>query len=198
MQWLNFGVPTLQQTCPGPPSVPGIIFQADINDDAGGSFNWVQLIVMREVVSSNPNGSLNSPAYFPAGLDNTFPYPALGVVSLDTYDAPALSLEGSIATLSDDFIANMYLEWTSPNTNANPIPVPIGYVNWNIQGTAQQTVGASPPWTLKSQVPPAVTSWSSDDPTGPAPGMPTWTNISVNGVGMSYGVTAADEEKEKK
>jgi hypothetical protein len=198
VQWLNFGIPTLQQTCPGPPSIPGIFFQANINDDAGGAFNWVQLIAMREVVSSNLNGSFNSPAYEPVGLDNTFPYPALGSVGLDTYDAPALSLGGSIATLSDNFIANMYLEWTSPNTDANPIPVPIGYVNWNIQGAAQQTVGASPPWTLKGQVPPAVTNWTTDDPTGPAPGMPTWTNVSVNGVGMAYGVVSTDEEKEKK
>jgi len=188
MQYLSFGVPTLTVPCPGLDAIPGIAFQPNVTDAGGGSFFWLQVINSGVQTVTAPGHT-----YTPnteAGLDNADPYLLMPPSSnpSPTSDGPNVGLNNNYATVSDAFSANMYLMWQANPDTSSYIAVPVGYVNWSISSNAENT-GGNPPWILTPcgglaiPIPcpgATATTWMSSDLTGPAPGMPTWTQIVTN------------------
>jgi hypothetical protein len=204
MQFLKFGlatgIATGDASCPGDTVMAGIAFQATVDDDAGGSFFWQQLLIS-DVVSATEPGTTLKPASAGPGLDNNQKYSAVSLSGLEAYDAPSQGLDNVYTAESDAFSANMYLMWQS-NADSSYIPVPVGYVNWSIIGNAQN-LGGAPPWSLTpcGVVAPcpgaSATAYASSDLTGPAPGMPTWTTIITNTAGYTNLALQSDEEQEQ-
>ena len=120
---------------------------------------------------------------------------------MESFDAPDVGLQ-NYRTQSEDFNANMFLMWQS-NADASFIAVPVGYVNWRINGKAKN-LGRAAGWVLTgcgfivARCPGATTtSWASNDATGPAPGLPTWTTILSNTQPAAGLAVQAEEEQEK-
>jgi hypothetical protein len=70
----------------------------------------------------------------------------------------------------------MYEMWTS--SNANSIPVPLGSVTWEIDGTAVLKKGV---WTLDKGSTGSANGFSpATDSDQKTHGYPTWTNVVLN------------------
>jgi len=138
-QWLFFGLASSNgPDRPGLIDIPGIFFDGtNVSNipDSGGNFFWVQ-IVDSVVVSGTEPGVKLIPSRQGPGLDNTYPYVPVPNNPLVELDAPAQGLDNELTSKSESFKATMYMMWQS--TTEDSIPVPIGYVDWTIQGTAHQ------------------------------------------------------------
>jgi hypothetical protein len=173
-------------TCVVSVYLPGIAFEAtDVNLDnvmaPDGVFQWVQLITASEDSGTMTNGnvtrSLNGP-----GLDNVYPYTTLAPPPyLTANDSPGLGLDNEWATGTRIFTAQMYLMWNS-NLDSLSIPVPIGYLTWSINGTADQNKKESPTWSLSRATTQgtAATTYTPSTAQQPSYGLPTWTKVVLN------------------
>jgi hypothetical protein len=136
------------------------------------SFLWVQLISEDELkylfsskVCSVPTGV----------LDNFYPYPSgsNGAV-VDAPQVTLLLLPNEAVNWT--FKANMYLMW-KPQSISNSIPVPLGYVPWEVSASA---VSGGAGWRIINNnyllsFPPNLQGGE------PNPQYPEWTNVIVNG-----------------
>ena len=177
-QYLDFGV--LEPGCVWSPINYGIAFEAAnvANVPAGGGqFAWTQIITTNVVDGTAPSGVV--PLYQGIGLDTSDPYtPTATNPIFMTADAPGISLTGTNLTTENlTFWATMYLLWSS-NVDPNSINVPLGYVSWDITGTADYSASATPPWSLDPvQVPASATFSPSYDDGTSTHGLPTWSSI---------------------
>jgi len=90
----------------------------------------------------------------------------------------------------------MYLLWSS-NVDPDSINVPLGYVSWVIEGTADYNSGNKLHWSAAAgQVPTSADFTRSTDTGPPAHGLPVWTRISTNAYGGTSGSAQADGEEE--
>jgi hypothetical protein len=118
-------------------SQPGIVFQgtATAPNSYAGNFVWVQLTTVMLSDLKN-DGSGHYVCMGGPGLDTIYPYPSAPTqIVSSTSDSPDLGLSSSSYTtqyIEDDFV--MFLMWQP--SQANSIPVPIGYVRWGWQGLA--------------------------------------------------------------
>ena len=203
-QFLAFGVlfPP-PATCIWSVLIPGIAFEAtDINLDGvtapNGGFLWVQIITGGQITGTAPGARVSPFPFPPPGLDSSFPYSA--ATPTTTSDAPALGLQNNLSTETWAPSYQMYLMWNS-NLDPTAIPVPIGYVAWNITGTADQNASASPPWSLAAnQVATTTTYTPSTDTGAPNHGLPVWSaNVPMGGSSSTQSESVApDGEGENK
>jgi len=143
----------------------------------GGTINWVQLLLENQTIQTTATSTLLRPVG--VGLDNRYFYPAVrnGIA----YDSPATGLQNGETRVERQFMADMYEMWTSSSSKgAAPIPVPLGYVQWQIDGTA---VLKGKSWFLNSNASTSTANKfhaftgsvsTADD------GYPTWTNVVHN------------------
>ncbi len=117
-----------------------------------GNFTWVQRIT-RDVVTETPTGGgavqtcyppeVPAPGVFP-GLDTWYTYRIVNPDLTTAYDNPWYVLAGGYNKVRRAFSAKMNLMWTPtadpdcpPGGAACTIPVPLGYVKWNVDMTAK-------------------------------------------------------------
>ncbi len=182
-QFLIFGLLNPPSTgCTRVVDTPGIGFAATgINlanvTAPAGDFLWVQLITT-DTLTGTETGVKVLPTYLGTGLDNSYPYSSAGT---QTNDSPNVGLANSLATETRAFTAQMYLLWNS-NLDSASIEVPIGYVTWSINGTADQNTKKTPPWYLAANQKTATTTYTASSDTGaPAHGLPVWQAITYSG-----------------
>lgn len=125
----------------GNPALPGIQFNGSATPPASdaGTFFYEQIINRYNVVYYNGGNCSFSVG---TGLDNTDPYPSIG---LSTNDSPDIEVYSNETEATADFSATMYLMWQSGTSSS--IPVPLGNVTWQWSGDAVQNSGT---WSLKS------------------------------------------------
>ncbi len=143
--------------------------------NGGGEFFFIQLVNNDQSTITSTSGQVHS--YPPqTGLDNTYPYSG----DEETWDSPLSGLvsEAGWKTESRQFSATMYLMWQSTATN-DAIAVPIGYVTWGIQGSANRPTGQNSLWTLNPSGSTTPVYQQSSD-VGKDHGMPTWSSLSLN------------------
>jgi len=166
-------------------SIPGIVFAAtDIDTDnvtaPNANFLWVQLITGGQVSGTGPSATTTPEG---SGLDNFYPYATSSPSGyVGTEDSPGVALINTWTTEARAFTAQMYLLWNS-NLDPTAIAVPIGYLTWSINGTANNNTTSTPPWSLSiSTVPSTATTTytQSTDIGAPSHGLPVWTNILYN------------------
>jgi hypothetical protein len=144
-------------------STAGIQFQAVGTEPADnlGTYNWVQLVFdSRQQLDPNFRGTCpGGPTLHTLDLDGGYPYGYFNNAKLgnvfqspggapnDTAtDAPAALLQSTMGEVARSFSATMYLMWTpnaDPNCttgNACTIPVPLGSLNWNLNGDTINTL----------------------------------------------------------
>jgi hypothetical protein len=133
-----------------------------------GTFEWAQLVTSDQITFTA--GSSTSTCTSGTGLDNVFPYGT----GLSVADSPPVGLPSadSKVTRSDSF--TMYFMW-SPGPSPY-IPVPLGYVSWQIFGDAVQSNGT---WTVQSDSTKSVNAFVASAL------YPTWTSKVVNGAGQT-------------
>jgi hypothetical protein len=149
-----------------------------------GKFEWVQIISSNVLTGIAP-GQEVAPNIGATGLDTFYPYPTIDANWNSVNDAPTVSLDDpALTSKSRAFSATMYLLWTG-NANdirgqdVNYIDVPLGYLSWSINGTADQNTAATPPWFLDPVQGPTVLSSfipSTDDGTA-THGLPAWATV---------------------
>jgi len=117
-------------------------------------------------------------------LDTYYPYPTIDTNWNSVNDAPIVDLnDPTLTTKTRTFSATMYLLWTGKaddvkGRDPNYIDVPIGYVTWNINGTADNNATATPPWSLDPvQGPTTATFTPSVDDGTATHGLPTWIAV---------------------
>jgi hypothetical protein len=186
-QFLAFGlIDTQAATCVVSYLYAGIHFEAtNVNLDnvnaPNGVFQWVQLLTDGETFGTLKSGGAVPTYQLPTGLDNIYPYTTKAPSPyLWASDAPATGLVNTWANETKTFTAKMYLAW-NPMLDPDSIAVPIGYLTWSINGSADNTK-ASPPWILgpgsiNSQ---ATTSYTASNAQQPSYGMPVWSKVSRN------------------
>ena len=144
----------------------GIQFNGRATSPSGytDTYWWVQLIGSDSSTYTAGSSTLNCTAG--TGLDNTIPY----ATGLSTADSPSLGLPSadSKVTRSDSF--TMYFMWRPGLTS--DIPVPLGYVAWQIYGDAVQSGGT---WTVQSDSTASANAFQASG------SYPTWTSTVTNG-----------------
>jgi hypothetical protein len=196
-QVLIFGKldPKTSTTCKNVIATSGITFNATVNTLSGssGQTEWIQVISANE---STGDSVLGMPflVNIGTGLDNFLPYNILSPDPVDatttsTNDSPSSGLGVDDATLTRTFTAKMYLMWTSQTSGS--IPVPLGYVKWEISGTAAANETNTPPWSLTSHAPTKRNFHISQDTGTKTHGLPTWSSLVTN-----TNSATADEEEE--
>ena len=182
-QYLSFGTLVLPTTnCELAVDKDGIGFLASPQPDSG-RFEWVQMITSNILTGTAP-GQEVAPNVGATGLDTYYPYPTIDTNWNTVNDAPTVSLnDPALTTKSRAFSATMYLLWTGNASDVrgrdtNYIDVPIGYISWSVNGTADQNTAATPPWSLDpaSGQTPAAFKLSTDDGTA-THGLPAWTTV---------------------
>jgi hypothetical protein len=137
-------------------------FQASAAQYSTGTFQWVQLInhdITQNMGSGGPIPPSDAISSTPE-LDGGYPYGVLSngqplgnvtttnVTNDTATDSPFIALAVAQGELSRSFNATMYLMWV-PNaasgcsaTANNPctVPIPLGSVNWQWQGSATDTL----------------------------------------------------------
>jgi hypothetical protein len=133
----------------------GIEFQANGNEPSThpGLYSWVQLVngdALQQLDYFGRGACTGGPSSGDPQLDNSFPY--IGIISTkgvsnDTAtDAPESLLQHTWGERERVFNATMYLIWTPDkdnnctNGNACTIPVPLGSLNWNLNGDTVNTL----------------------------------------------------------
>jgi hypothetical protein len=171
LQLLQFGQISGGTSC-AEQGTPGITFTAEANSQpsGGGAISFVQ-ILLKNNTTTIPSSSGATPS-INTGLDNYYPY-ATGNVA---QDSPGNGLEGADTRVHREFKAQMYEMWTS--SNANSIPVPLGSVIWQIDGTAILEKGV---WTLDKGSTGSANGFAPARNSDPKThGYPTWTNVVLN------------------
>jgi hypothetical protein len=200
----QYNAPTA--TCTQSVSIPGIVFAAT-NINAGNvtapnaDFLWAQLITGGQT-SGTGTGATTTPVG--TGLDNLYPAAVAAASSayVGTEDSPGEELVNSWSTETRTFTAQMYLLWNS-HLDPAAIAVPIGYLTWSINGTANNNTASTPPWSLSlsTTLHSATTTYTPSTDTGaPSHGLPVWTSISYNSLSTtdeSESVPADGEEENK-
>jgi hypothetical protein len=181
-QYLVFGttnIPTIG--CSLVVDKAGIGFQASPSPNSG-RFEWVQLITSN-VRTGTATGREVAPNVGKTGLDTLYPYPTIDTNWNSAADSPAISLEPILTSESRAFSARMYLMWTGNADNVDAkdpkyIDVPIGYVDWSIDGTADQNKKQSPPWSLATEQGQTTATFTHSTDNGTIThGLPVWTNV---------------------
>jgi hypothetical protein len=186
-QFLSFGMYNLPPaTCVVSVLYAGIHFQAEnVNLDnvnaPNGVFQWVQLLTDGDTYGTLKSGGAAPTYQLGTGLDNVYPYTTNAPSPyLSAGDAPGTSLVNTWASETYTFTAQMYLTWNSM-LDSNSIAVPIGYLTWSINGSAEDTT-ASPPWMLGpgSVDSTATTKYTPSTAQQDSYGMPVWTKVIRN------------------
>jgi hypothetical protein len=175
IQFLQFGQISAGTSC-AEQGNPGITFTAVANSQpsGGGAISFVQILLKNNttITPTPPPPSSGDTPIITTGLDNYYPY-ATGNVA---QDSPGNGLEGADTRVHREFKAQMYEMWTS--SNANSIPVPLGSVTWEIDGTAVLKKGV---WTLDKGSTGSANGFSpATDSDQKTHGYPTWTNVVLN------------------
>lgn len=198
-QMLTFGALDQQAstTCNLIVDKSGITFNATVNTVSGssGQTEWIQVISTNTAAGSTVFGTPFS-TNGGTGLDNSLPYninnpDPVDATSTTTNDSPNDGLGVDDANLTRTFTAKMYLIWTSQISDS--IPVPLGYVTWEISGTATANETNTPPWSLTSSAPTKKNFHVSKDNDTKTHGLPTWSNLVRNTLFAATG----DEEEEQ-
>jgi hypothetical protein len=141
---------------------PGILFTGAATSpppSGGGAIEWIQLIVQDDLTVDG-----GAPQDTGTGADTLVPYG--NMTPKTTEDSPRVILKAGQHTVERNFKAQMFEMWTS--TEPDAIMVPLGYLQWHIDGKATNT----PPWGVNGA------STTMADPFVPASatnGYPTWT-----------------------
>lgn len=199
LQFISFGRLDAKKStlCKQIVAVSGITFSATVNLSPGnsGQTEWVQVIRTNTVSGTSVSGQPFT-TNIGTGLDNILPYNFGEPDSLDapitaTNDSPDSSLDVDFASFTKAFDARMYLMWTSQIPDS--IPVPLGYVEWAVSGTANANDLNTPPWSLTSFVPTQKSSHVSEDNGTKTHGLPTWSHLVKN---TNSATSAADQAYE--
>lgn len=184
--WMYYATGVSGPACPGEANYPalGITFNypAGYSNDSNGTYSLVQLISSDTTTGESVGTSV-------AGLDTSYPYgwPPSG-------DSPKVYLQPTATSVTRNFTANMFLMWQPNTTTSIPvsIPVPLGYVKWEISGTAAANETNTPPWSLTSHAPTKRNFHISQDTGTKTHGLPTWSSLVQN-----TNSATADEEQEE-
>jgi hypothetical protein len=154
---LDFGFPL--------PPDQGIQFNGQATSPSGhaGTYEWAQLIGSDNITVTAGSQTLSCTAG--TGLDNQFPY----TTGLSAADSPSLSLPSADSKITSSDTYTMYFMWRPGLTG--DIPVPLGYVTWQIYGDAVQS-GAT--WTVQADSTRSANSFQQ------SASYPVWTSKVTN------------------
>lgn len=137
--WMAYAQGETGSACPGGATVTayGITFNSPTgySDSSGGAFSIVQLVGLNNVTGACCSTS--------TGLDTSIPYSRL-----PSNDSPKVYLPPTASNVTRNFIADMFLLWTSSKPNS--IAVPLAYQQWGFSGTAKcsSDCGTAGNWTV--------------------------------------------------
>ncbi len=198
-QMLTFGKldPKTSTTCNPVVETSGMTFNATVNTLPGssGQTEWIQVISANTATESTVlDGPFTTNGG--TGLDSSLPYnfqypDPVDATQTSTNDSPGNVLDNDDANLTRTFKARMYLMWTSQIPKS--IRVPLGYVEWEISGTATANETNVPPWSLSSSVPTKRMFHPGSDPDTKKHGLPTWSSLVTN----TLSATAGKEQEEE-
>jgi hypothetical protein len=196
-QMLIFGKldPKTSTTCNNVIATSGITFNATVNTLPGssGQTEWIHVISANEITGDSVLG-MPFLVNIGTGLDNFLPYndypDPVDATTTTASDSPDNDLGIDNASVTRTFTAKMYLMWTSQISGS--IPVPLGYVKWEISGTAAANETNTPPWSLTSSAPTKRNFHISQDTGTKTHGLPTWSSLVTN-----TNSAAADGEQEE-
>ena len=162
--------------CPGiPTGAPGITFTAS-GASSNGTYSYVQTITTDSRIYTLASGNCTATLKQSPALDSSYPYED-GNFAID---GPEIELPLPYTSASRNFVAKMYLMWTSTSV-ANPIPVPLGYQQWQFQA---KTTNPGAPTTLSWTTPTvqahgAVGTFAQASPSSTDYGYPTWGGLAT-------------------
>lgn len=143
----------------------GIQFNGRATSPSGytGTYEWVQLIGGDNTTFTAGSSTLTCTKG--TGLDNQFPYST----GLSTSDSPSLGLPSADSKVTRSNTFKMYFMWRPGLTG--DIPVPLGYVSWQIFGDAVQSGGT---WTAQSDSTRSANAFQASS------SYPQWTSTVTN------------------
>jgi hypothetical protein len=166
-----------------PGSTLGITFTPS-GAPAGGTYSYAQIVNSYNTIAMQ--GNITTGCNWTTGIDTNYPYKGTigGTSPLQAEDDPNTELPTSPGYFQNfSFDATMFLLWTSNLTNSTPVP--IGYQEWGVTGSAQQN--ASGAWVATTTIPPTpgpvgpfITSNASqmtDGHTTLQYGYPVWDSV---------------------
>lgn len=173
LQYLKFAQNVSGTVCAWQ-GTPGIVFNGSASKvNGGGKLFWVQILANLNTITVPPSPAV--PANAQSGLDNTYPY--LATNGDTAQDSPVISLPPRLTQVERMFHAQMFEMWTSNNKYFTRIGVPLGFVQWDIDGRATLERRT---WTLTANIGAANRFSIATDVGEPSHGYPIWTNVVLN------------------
>jgi hypothetical protein len=116
---------------------PGLQFFPQGTQPGNGNLFFVQIVNKDRI--DEIGGTSNQSCTTSIGVDGQYPYQGqLNPTSV--VDAPEWGLSAAYPIVTRNFNASMYLFWQSTATS-NSIPIPLGYLPWGFDGSAQLAGG---------------------------------------------------------
>jgi hypothetical protein len=181
VQYLQFAQDVSGTTICAENGTPGINFTASVGKQptGGGAISWVQVLLNNQVITATSAGT--STASAGTGLDNFYPYKFAGGNGTqdspyEAQDSPYDALFSGDISLERQFTAQMFALWTSSLVSGS-IPVPLGYVQWQLDGTAT-LIGNK--WGVSNSSTGTASSFHPAMASDPSYGYPIWATVSTN------------------
>jgi hypothetical protein len=191
--WLDYGKLNGPIVACAPPTgvtgTAGIKFIPNVQAPPGGHFFFVQIVNSDELNYSGTMSTASCTSSRTPGLDENYPYQ--NQYDKPVPDAPGMYLNPIYSAESIEFNATMYLMWqygAQGSQSDVSIPVPLGYVNWVFNASAQNST-IDPPldlefWSSSGDGGPLGTNgqafvWSNASQ--PNYGLPMWNGVTLAG-----------------